>query len=212
MGLVAALLQGEFQLPLSRRGLAFLGFDRLDRRFQTTGRYGLVDRCRSPLPRSPITQSGPVTAKLCPLAIWKLPAISERRPEGQATTRSAASAPSGLSRWVQLFCRTSHFVKSQGSGLRKMHVSDFPVPLGPGRAGEMSKVLPSSPESTAPGVQPPQTRERGIFARWPKRTALDPIRSLGQLGACLLIPARWDLNRSSQSESRMQQIRASGLM
>ena len=32
------------------------------------------------------------------------------------------------------------------------------------------------------------------------------------LGACLLNPGEWDLNRSSQSESWMQQIRASGLM
>ena len=35
---------------------------------------------------------------------------------------------------------------------------------------------------------------------------------LSALGACRQIPARWDLNRSSQSESRMQQIRASGLV
>src|SRR5580700_6868034 len=33
--LIAGLLQGEFQLPLSRRGFARLGFDRLDRGFHT---------------------------------------------------------------------------------------------------------------------------------------------------------------------------------
>ena len=34
-GLVAGLLQGELQLPFCRRGLARLGFDRLDRGFHT---------------------------------------------------------------------------------------------------------------------------------------------------------------------------------
>jgi hypothetical protein len=33
--LIAGLLQGESQLPLSRRGLARLGFDRLDCGFHT---------------------------------------------------------------------------------------------------------------------------------------------------------------------------------
>src|ERR1700674_2331224 len=47
--LIAGLLQGEFQLPLSRRGLARLGFDRLDRSFHTKwlqdAQHLLGDRC-----------------------------------------------------------------------------------------------------------------------------------------------------------------------
>src|SRR4051812_17867012 len=47
--LIAGLLQGEFQLPLSRRGLARLGFDRLDRRLYTewlqNSQHLLGDRC-----------------------------------------------------------------------------------------------------------------------------------------------------------------------
>src|SRR5262249_7372695 len=47
--LIAGLLQGEFQLPLSRRGLARPGFDRLDRGFRTEwledAQHLLGDRC-----------------------------------------------------------------------------------------------------------------------------------------------------------------------
>src|SRR5215471_2947099 len=47
--LIAGLLQGEFQLPLSRRGLARLGFDRLDRSIHTErlqdAQHLLGDRC-----------------------------------------------------------------------------------------------------------------------------------------------------------------------
>src|SRR4249920_17545 len=47
--LIAGLLQGEFQLPLSRRDLARLGFDRLDRGFHTEwlqhAQHLLGDRC-----------------------------------------------------------------------------------------------------------------------------------------------------------------------
>ena len=48
-----------------------------------------------------------------------------------------------------------------------------------------------------------------------QRGLLDLIEELGRgdlLGACLLNPARWDLNRRRRSESRMQQMRASDLM
>jgi len=94
-------------------------------------------------------EDGPVTAKLCNLAIWKLPAISRGGGSGDGSN----------------FLQNTHFVKSQGSGFRKMHPS--PIPLGQGRTGEMSKVAPILARIYHRPAS--QTRERGIFARWAPR-------------------------------------------
>ena len=81
-------------------------------------------------------QNGPVTAKLCNSAIWKLPSISRRGRSGDGSD----------------FLQKAHFVKNQRSGSRKCMPP--PILLGQGEPAKCQKWLPFSPKSAT--GQPPK--------------------------------------------------------